>query len=171
MSPAQYAKIYRWFAARPPALTALRLANRWLPLASAGELLARAVLAPGAVFLGGSALRAALDRPRPYQQPGFVPLLPKDTLGRSFPSRHALSAGAIAAAWLPVCPAASALLGALTLAPRPMCWPARRWALAWPPWGCACPSELRPLPDTPNAPAFLQGGGVLYVGRTGLMDS
>ena len=132
MRPAQYAKIYRWFAARPPALKALRLANRWLPLASAGayavllaglaagggplELLARAVLAPGAVFLGGSALRAALDRPRPYQQPGFVPLLPKDTLGRSFPSRHALSAGAIAAAWLPVCPAASALLGALTLA-------------------------------------------------------
>lgn len=131
MRPAQYAKIYRWFAARPPALKALRLANRWLPLASAGayavllaglaagggplELLARAVLAPGAVFLGGSALRAALDRPRPYQQPGFVPLLPKDTLGRSFPSRHALSAGAIAAAWLPVCPAASALLGALTL--------------------------------------------------------
>ena len=79
-------------------------------------LLARAVLAAGAVFLGGGALRAALDRPRPYQQPGFVPLLPKDTLGRSFPSRHALSAGAIAAAWLPVCPAASALLGALTLA-------------------------------------------------------
>src|SRR5699024_11621082 len=61
-----------------------RLAKRWLPLASAGayavllvglaagecplELLARAVLAPGAVFLGGSALRAALDRPRPYQR-------------------------------------------------------------------------------------------------------
>ena len=122
MRPDRYAVIYRWFAARPAALTALRLANRWLPLASAGAyalllallgvrlaagagdmgLLARAVLVPGAVFGGGSVLRAVLDRPRPYQQPGFVPLLPKETLGRSFPSRHALSAAVIAAAWLPV---------------------------------------------------------------------
>ena len=44
MRPAQYAKIYRWFAARPPALKALRLANRWLPLVSAG---AYAVLLAG----------------------------------------------------------------------------------------------------------------------------
>ena len=136
MRPDQYAVIYRWFAARPAALTALRLANRWLPLASAGAyalllallgvrlaagagdmgLLARAVLVPGAVFGGGSVLRAVLNRPRPYQQPGFVPLLPKGTLGRSFPSRHALSAAVIAAAWLPVSPAACAVLAVLALA-------------------------------------------------------
>lgn len=136
MRPALYARVYRWFAARPAALTALRLANRWLPRISAGayalllallgarlaagtapaELLVRAVLTPAAVFAAGSALRAVLDRPRPYQQPGFVPLLPKQTLGRSFPSRHALSAAVIAAAWLPVCPAASAALAVLTLA-------------------------------------------------------
>ena len=57
MRPAQYAKIYRWFAARPPALKALRLANRWLPLASAG---AYAVLLAGvhtpADVLAGAAL-------------------------------------------------------------------------------------------------------------------
>src|SRR5699024_6587047 len=41
-----------------------------------------------------------------------------------------------------------------------MCWPARRWALAWPPWECACPSEPHPLPDTPNAPALQEGGGI-----------
>ena len=29
MRPDRYAVIYRWFAARPAALTALRLANRW----------------------------------------------------------------------------------------------------------------------------------------------
>lgn len=136
MRPALYARVYRWFAARPAALTALRLANRWLPRISAGayalllvllgarlvsgtapaELLVRAVLTPAAVFAAGSALRAVLDRPRPYQQPGFVPLLPKQTLGRSFPSRHALSAAVIAAAWLPVCPAASAALAVLALA-------------------------------------------------------
>lgn len=136
MRPDRYAVIYRWFAARPAALTALRLANRWLPLASAGAyalllallavrlaagagdmgLLARAVLVPGAVFGGGSVLRAVLNRPRPYQQPGFVPLLPKETLGRSFPSRHALSAAVIAAAWLPVSPAVCAILAVLALA-------------------------------------------------------
>ena len=79
-------------------------------------LLARAVLVPGAVFGGGSVLRAVLNRPRPYQQPGFVPLLPKETLGRSFPSRHALSAAVIAAAWLPVSPAACTVLAVLALA-------------------------------------------------------
>ena len=80
------------------------------------RLAVRAVLVPGAVFGGGSALRAALDRPRPYQQPGFVPLLPKDTQGKSFPSRHVLSGAVIAAAWLPVSPAAAGLLAALTAA-------------------------------------------------------
>ena len=136
MGPQQYRKVYTWFAARPAAWTALRLANRLLPWVSAGAylallgllaarwaagegggwLLAKSVLAPGAAFAGGSALRAALDRPRPYQQPGFVPLLPKETLGRSFPSRHALSAAVIAAAWLPVSPAACAVLAMLALA-------------------------------------------------------
>ena len=55
MRPAQYAKIYRWFAARPPALKALRLANRWLPLASAGAyaLLLAGLAAGGALLLAG----------------------------------------------------------------------------------------------------------------------
>ena len=36
MRPAQYAKIYRWFAARPPARNALGRATRGRPLARAG---------------------------------------------------------------------------------------------------------------------------------------
>ena len=136
MRPQQYRKVYDWFTARPAALRALRLTGRALPVLFAGaylallgllaagtaagvypmRLAARAVLGPGAVFGGGSALRAALDRPRPYQQPGFVPLLPKDTQGKSFPSRHVLSGAVIAAAWLPVSPAAAGLLAALTAA-------------------------------------------------------
>ena len=136
MGPQQYRKVYTWFAARPAAWTALRLANRLLPWVSAGAylallgllaarwaagegggwLLAKSVLAPGAAFVGGSALRAALDRPRPYQQPGFTPLVPKATRGRSFPSRHALSGAVIAMVWLPVCPAAAAALAAVDLA-------------------------------------------------------
>lgn len=51
-------------------------------------------------FWAGTALRRALNFPRPYQQPGFVPLVQKERQGCSFPSRHALSAGVIAAVWL-----------------------------------------------------------------------
>lgn len=136
MGPEQYRKIYEWFTARPAALKALALCSRLLPLAqgaaylallallgfrwAAGEdsmqLLARAVLVPGAVFAGGSTLRAALNRPRPYEQPGFAPLLPKETAGKAFPSRHTLSGAVIAMAWLPVSGAAAAVLAVLAVA-------------------------------------------------------
>ncbi len=133
MRPERYKKIYDWFSARPAALAALRASARALPLGAAAgylalllllaarcaagyedmRLLAKAVLVPGTIFVGGSALRRALDRPRPYEQPGFCPLLERDARGRAFPSRHALSGGAVAAAWLPVCPAAAWALLAL----------------------------------------------------------
>lgn len=136
MSPERYSRVYRWFAARPAARAALAACTRFLPLAQAGmylallgllaartaagedcmQMLARAVLVPGAVFVGGSALRAALNRPRPYQQPGFTPLLPKETGGKSFPSRHALSGAVIAMAWLPVNPAVAGVLTVSALA-------------------------------------------------------
>lgn len=70
---------------------------------------------PAAVFLGGTALRRALNFPRPYQQPGFVPLVQKQRQGCSFPSRHALSAGVIAAVWLYFSPAAGAALTVVAL--------------------------------------------------------
>ena len=44
----------------------------------------------------GTALRAVLNRPRPYEALGFDPLFPKDTKGKSMPSRHCFSAAAIA---------------------------------------------------------------------------
>lgn len=136
MNPERYSRVYRWFAARPAARTVLAACTRLLPLAQAGmylallgllaartaagedcmQLLVRAVLVPGAVFAGGSALRAGLNRPRPYQQPGFTPLLPKETEGKSFPSRHALSGAVIAMAWLPVSPAVAGVLTVSALA-------------------------------------------------------
>ena len=136
MTPEKYRKIHTWFSARPAALKALALCSRLLPLVqaaaylallallgfrwAAGEdsmrLLARAVLVPGAVLAGGSALRAALNRPRPYEQPGFTPLLPKETAGKAFPSRHTLSGAVIAMAWLPVSGAAAAVLAVLAVA-------------------------------------------------------
>ena len=61
-------------------------------------------------------LRAAINRPRPYEALNFTPLFPKDTKGQSMPSRHCFSAAAIAGtAWyvLPPLGAVLAVLGVL----------------------------------------------------------
>lgn len=58
----------------------------------------RVLLVTGAVFVAGTALRAAINRPRPYETLGCAPLFPKDTVGKSMPSRHSFSAAVIAAA-------------------------------------------------------------------------
>ncbi len=112
MGERRYRAVRGWFLARPAALWALRAANRLLPalvcLAYLGLLgclalgrdarLWRAMAVPAAAFALGSALRAALNRPRPYEVYGLEPLINKQTKGRSFPSRHLLSAAVIAAA-------------------------------------------------------------------------
>lgn len=123
-----------WFMARPAARAALRAAGRLLPalvylpyaallggLALRGDArLARAVWVPAAAFALGSLLRAALNRPRPYEVYGLPPLVEKQTRGKSFPSRHLFSAAVIAAAfwWIeprlgPAMTAVSALLAAV----------------------------------------------------------
>ena len=55
-----------------------------------------AALVPAAAFWVGSALRARINRPRPYTALGYQPLFPKNEAGRSMPSRHCFSAAAIA---------------------------------------------------------------------------
>ena len=73
-----------------------------------------------AVFVSGTVLRAVINRPRPYTALGFAPLFPKNTVGKSMPSRHSFSAAVIAAAawavWPPLGAAGAvfALLIALT---------------------------------------------------------
>ena len=96
---------------------------RWFRLLSANraaaldfmQLIARAVFVPAFVFLGGTLLRARLNFPRPYEQPGFTPLVPKETHGKSFPSRHALSAAVLAAVWCYFYPAAGACMVVVAL--------------------------------------------------------
>ena len=129
MNAQQYQKIYDWFTARPRALGALRLATRGLPLvvagsyglmlaglllAGGGPLFWRAVLVPGVTFVLGTALRDGLNFPRPYEK-GITALLPKDTKGKSFPSRHSLAAGVLSATWLAVCPAVGIVMTVLAL--------------------------------------------------------
>ena len=56
-----------------------------------GTLLYRSILIPGVSFIFISQFRKKLSAPRPYEVYGFTPALDKDTVGRSFPSRHVFS--------------------------------------------------------------------------------
>lgn len=56
----------------------------------------KAMLIPAASFLLLSVLRRWLNRPRPYEIPGLIPILKKRAPGASFPSRHVFSAFMIA---------------------------------------------------------------------------
>ena len=107
MTPERYQALLRWLEARPALKKLVIALNRWLPavpfacyplllvllnvrwfrLLSANraaaldfmQLIARAVFVPAFVFLGGTLLRARLNFPRPYEQPGFTPLVEKET--------------------------------------------------------------------------------------------
>lgn len=129
MNRRRYQTVYRWFTARPRALAALRAADKLLALLvyAAYPLLLlwlavhrdtrifRAVLVPAAVFVAGTALRAALNRPRPTVVLGLPPLLNKEKQGESFPSRHVLSAAVITAVFFYAAPPLGPVLAAITL--------------------------------------------------------
>ena len=54
-------------------------------------LLYRSILIPGVSFGIVSLFRKIISAPRPYEVYDFVPALKKDTVGKSFPSRHVFS--------------------------------------------------------------------------------
>ena len=54
-------------------------------------ILYRSILIPGVSFLLVTLYRKTVSSPRPYQVYNFVPVLDKDTQGKSFPSRHVFS--------------------------------------------------------------------------------
>ena len=141
MTPERYQTLLHWLEARPALKKTVIALNHWLPavpfvsypvllvllnlqwfrlLGTAAaldfmQLIARAILVPAFVFLGGTMLRAKLNFPRPYEQPGFTPLVEKETVGHSFPSRHALSAAVLAAVWLYFYPAAGVCMTVVAL--------------------------------------------------------
>ena len=144
LSAQQYAALHRWFDAHPAVRRWVILLDRWLPLVpfvcypvllvllnvrlvhlfavreSAAldfmREIARSILVPGVTFWVCTVLRARLNFPRPYEQPGFTPLVEKETHGQSFPSRHALSAAVLAAVWLSFYPAVGGVMVAVTVA-------------------------------------------------------
>lgn len=95
-----------WFRGKPWRLPALKAANAlcvgsaaaafaWGVLVRPGfsdpKMTLRLVLTCGIPFLALSAARRALDQPRPFELYDLEPLLPRETPGRSFPSRHVFS--------------------------------------------------------------------------------
>lgn len=51
----------------------------------------RCILVPGVSFVVVSLFRRIYSAPRPYEQLDIQPLIHKDTVGKSFPSRHVFS--------------------------------------------------------------------------------
>lgn len=138
MTTDRYRAVFAWFNARPAAKKVLRaasvggvaavyllyaaLAARLLWLRD--PLLWPFLAVPAVVFLLGTGVRRAINRPRPYETLGFAPLFPKDTKGQSFPSRHCFSAACIAAAaaWVSPLPAlVLSLLAAVIALTRVLC--------------------------------------------------
>lgn len=74
--------------------------------------LVRAIAVPALGFALVSWLRVAIAEPRPYEAYSIDQLIPKDTCGKSFPSRHTYSIAVIGMCWLHY----SAPVGAIILA-------------------------------------------------------
>ena len=177
MTAEQYKPIYHWFSDHPAVKRLVVFLDRWLPLVpfvcypvllcllnvrlsrlfltqkqaalDFMVLIARSVFVPGLVFWGGTLLRSRLHFPRPYEQPGFTPLVAKESRGHSMPSRHALSAAVLAAVWLYFYPAAGCVMVGIALficclRGSPGCimcgtWcAALHWALRWAVPECGC---------------------------------
>ena len=71
------------------------------------------VFVPGAGFAVVSILRIVLGKKRPYEQWSIDPLMQKNTIGLSMPSRHAYSAAVIAMCVWTINPAVGAVYLAL----------------------------------------------------------
>lgn len=72
-----------------------------LEFAFGSPLLLRSIIVPAMAFVLVTLMRRLLNFKRPYEELSIQPLIKKDTLGKSFPSRHVFSCYMIAMAWLP----------------------------------------------------------------------
>lgn len=97
------------YAAYPLLLGKLAMERDWR-----GVLVS--ILIPGAGFFLLTAVRAKINRPRPYETWRIDPLVPKDTRGNSMPSRHVFSSSLISMAWMSVSPPAGLALLAVSAA-------------------------------------------------------
>lgn len=79
------------------------------------ENVLRGILVPAIGFLLATVLRAWINAPRPYEAMGIPTITPKDTKGKSFPSRHAACGSVIAVTALFTAPALGWVLLVISL--------------------------------------------------------
>lgn len=80
------------YVAYPALLVATALSSAWADLA-------KFIVVPAAGFVLLSIFRARYNAPRPYEVLAIEPIIHKDTVGKSFPSRHTFSMMMIACSW------------------------------------------------------------------------
>ncbi len=97
-----YLRLYRWASPRQKILALFNRAVTlgvygwfiglcaWLLVTSLQDFL-RVVLVCGSSFAALSLFRRAFNAPRPYEVFGIPPVIPKETKGKSYPSRHVFS--------------------------------------------------------------------------------
>lgn len=127
MKEQQLKRALAWFREKPGRVAALRGVNAlctWGTVAAFGAecarlalqrdpALLRLALTCGVPLAALTLLREKLDRPRPYEVYGLEPLIPKETRGKSFPSRHVYSICVIGTSLMYLDPPLGALLLAL----------------------------------------------------------
>ena len=116
MTKETYLKMTQPFRDYPKRAKSLHICNRilaavifvsypmlllWL-FAEHDAFLIRAVCVPLFGFLAITAVRYLINRKRPYEKFGVAPVIPKETRGKSCPSRHVFSAAVIAVVFLMV---------------------------------------------------------------------
>ena len=118
MNEFNYAKVRSWFLAKDIRLKTFMVLYKILPLIVfisysilCGWLLVqrdiriiKVILIPLIIFVLITILRKIIDKPRPYVVLNIEPLVRRDKVGESFPSRHVLSVCIIAIAFFYICP-------------------------------------------------------------------
>lgn len=129
MNASWYIKKYKWLKARPTLskaiITLCHIISDAIYLAyivSVGLLFIKHdariwafIGVPAIGFLTETLLRAKLNWPRPYEVLPVPALEPKDTKGKSFPSRHAFSAAILSIAFYTLHPILGACLLLFTI--------------------------------------------------------
>ena len=81
------------YVAYPALLVAVALSSAWVDLV-------KFIVVPAVGFVSLSIFRARYNASRPYEVLAIEPIIHKDTVGKSFPSRHTFSMMMIACSWL-----------------------------------------------------------------------
>lgn len=84
----------------------------------------KVIVIPLVTFIGVTIMRLLINRTRPYEKYNYTPVFPKDTKGKSFPSRHAASTFILSYAFLyinPVLGIISLSISLVMASLRPLC--------------------------------------------------